>query len=92
LKIVYFVDIMTSKKKKRFVVSDSSEDSNELETEDIYNDKQREEMLEDDEITAAENSFMQGREMTPKTAKRLKKVDHKDSVSVELAENEYADD
>jgi hypothetical protein len=35
----------------------------ETETEDIYDDKQREEMLDEDEITAAENAFMQGREM-----------------------------
>lgn len=83
---------MTTKKKKRFVEPEDSEESNELETEDIYNDEQREEMLEEDEITAAENGFMQGREMTPKTAKRLKKFNHKDSVSVELAEDEYSDD
>ena len=83
---------MTTKKKKRFVEPEDSEESNELETEDIYNDEQREEMLEEDEITAAENGFMQGREMGPKTAKRLKKFNHKDSVSVELAEDEYSDD
>jgi hypothetical protein len=35
----------------------------ETETEDDYDDKQREEMLDEDEITAAENAFMQGREM-----------------------------
>ena len=34
----------------------------EEETEDIYNSKEREEMLEDDEITAAEEGFMKGRE------------------------------
>ena len=83
---------MTTKKKKRFAVSGDSEESNELETEDIYNDEQREEMLEEDEITAAENGFMQGREMTQKTVKRLKEFNHKDSVSVELAEDEYSDD
>jgi DNA-directed RNA polymerase specialized sigma24 family protein len=37
----------------------------ETETEDDYDDKQREEMLDEDEITAAENAFMQGREMKP---------------------------
>jgi hypothetical protein len=37
----------------------------ETETEDIYDDKQREEILDEDEITAAENAFMQGREMKP---------------------------
>ncbi len=83
---------MTAKKKKRFVLTDDSKVSNELETEDIYNDEQREEMLQDDEITAAEDGFMRGREMTPKTAKRLKKSSHEDSVSVELAEDEYGED
>lgn len=29
---------------------------------DIYDAEQREEMLEDDEITGAENAFMEGRE------------------------------
>jgi hypothetical protein len=61
----------------------------ETETEDIYNDKQREEMLKEDEITAAENAFMQGRDMTPE---RRKRPMHKDTVSVELAEDEYKDD
>jgi len=37
----------------------------ETETEDIYDDIQREEMLKEDEISAAENAFMQGREMKP---------------------------
>ena len=83
---------MTAKKKKRFVLADDSKVSNELETEDIYIDEQREEMLQDDEITAAEDGFMRGREMTPKTAKRLKKSSHEDTVSVELAEDEYGDD
>jgi hypothetical protein len=36
-------------------------DEESTETKDIYNDKQREEMLKEDEITAAENAFMQGR-------------------------------
>jgi len=35
----------------------------ERETGDIYDDKQRGEMLKADAITAAENAFMQGREM-----------------------------
>jgi len=60
----------------------------ETETEDIYDDKQREEMLDEDEITAAENAFMQGREMTPDK----KHPAHKDTVSVELAEEEYEED
>ena len=58
-------------------------------TEDIYDDKQREEMLDEDEITAAENAFMLGREMTPD---KKKHPAHKDTVSVELAEEEYEED
>jgi hypothetical protein len=61
----------------------------ETETENIYDDKQREKMLEEDEITAAENAFMQGREMTPDKKKHPK---HKDTVSVELAKEEYEED
>jgi hypothetical protein len=35
----------------------------------IYDPKQREEMLKDDEITAAESGFMAGRELTEKRKK-----------------------
>jgi hypothetical protein len=61
----------------------------ETETEDIYDDKQREEMLDEDEITAAENAFMKVREMQPYNKKH---PTHKDTVSVELAEDEYEED
>jgi hypothetical protein len=61
----------------------------ETETENIYDDKQRGEMLKADGITAAENAFMQGREMTPDKKKHPK---HKDTVSVELAKEEYEED
>jgi hypothetical protein len=46
-------------------------------------------MLKADGITAAENAFMQGREMKPEKRKR---PTHKDTVSVQLAENEYKED
>lgn len=71
--------------------TDDVEKQEDAETEDIYNDEQRENMLEEDEITAAENAFMQGREITPEK-KKTKKTSHDDSVSVELAENEYSED
>jgi len=64
----------------------------ETEAEDIYDEKQREKMLEEDEITAAENAFMQGRDMKPKKRKRPTQIGHKDTVSVELAEDEYKED
>jgi len=67
----------------------------ERETGDIYDDKQREEMLEADGITAAENAFMQGRKKADKKQKRdlgLEGKQHDDSTSVELAKEEYQDD
>ena len=67
-------------------------DNLESETEDIYDDKQREQMLEDDEITAAENAFMEGREMKSKKDKKAKKTGHDDSISVELSKKEYEED
>jgi len=69
------------------------EKQDETETEDIYADEQREKMLDEDEITAAENAFMQGREMKPEKIKNNKKTgDHEESISVELAEEEYTED
>jgi hypothetical protein len=57
----------------------------ERETGDIYDDKQRGEMLEADVITAAENAFMQGRKKADKRQKRDLSLDgkqHDDSSSV----------
>ena len=64
------------------------------ETEDIYNSKEREEMLDDDEITAAEAGFMRGREEETPSKKQTRKnaVSHDDSVSVELAKEDAEDD
>jgi hypothetical protein len=45
--------------------------------------------LKADGITAAENAFMRGREMKPEKRKRRT---HKDTVSVQLAEDEYKED
>jgi hypothetical protein len=83
---------MNKKKEKLFDDTERSKESEESETEDIYNDDQREEMLVDDEITAAEDGFMRGRELTAKNVKRFKRPKHEDSVSVELAEDDYRDD
>jgi hypothetical protein len=77
------------KKKTEHIDTDDAEQKKEREDGDIYDDKQREEMLDEDEITASENAFMQGREITPKKRKR---PTHKDTVSVQLAEDEYKDD
>jgi hypothetical protein len=75
---------------KHVDTDDVDESDKEVETEDIYDDAQREEMLEDDEITASENAFMEGREQPP--PKKTKKGGHDDSVSVELAKDEYQED
>jgi hypothetical protein len=79
----------TKRKKTKHIDTDDAEQRIERETGDIYDDTQRGDMLEADGITAAENSFMQGREMTPK---KRKHPSHKDTVSVELAADEYTED
>ena len=82
---------MSKKRKIKHVEIDDVEKQEEIETEDIYDEEQRERMLDDDEITAAENAFMQGREIKPEK-RRSKKITHDDSVSVELAKEEYSED
>jgi hypothetical protein len=77
------------RKKTKHIDSDVAEQEEERETGDIYDDKQRGEMLKADGITAAENAFMQGREMKPD---KKKHPTHIDTVSVELAEEEYTED
>ena len=64
------------------------------ETFDAYDDEQRERMLEEDEITAAEAGFMQGREQEPPSKKATQRnaISHDDSTSVELAKQESEDD
>ena len=79
----------TKRKKTKHIDTDDIEQEKERETGDIYDDKQREEMLRADGITAAENAFMQGREM--KQEKRKRRT-HKNTVSVQLAEDEYQED
>ena len=83
---------MSKKRKVPHFNTDEVKKPDETETEDIYDDEQREKMLDEDEITAAENAFMQGREMNPKKRKDNKRVSHDDSVPVELAEDEYTED
>jgi hypothetical protein len=64
------------------------------ETFDAYNTAQREHMLEEDEITAAEAGFMRGREQEPpsKKATRRNAISHADSTSVELAKEDSEED
>jgi hypothetical protein len=77
---------MRKEKRKRV-----REEEKEAETMDIYDEKQLEEMLENDEITEAEYSFMLGRERKKKKL-GLKRREHEDTQSVELAKNEYEED
>jgi hypothetical protein len=65
----------------------------EEETEDIYNAKEREKMLEEDEITAAEEGFMNGRDEPPsKKETRKNAISHDDQIAVELAKEDAEDD
>ncbi|MCW4034941.1 MAG: hypothetical protein NWF03_06215 [Candidatus Bathyarchaeota archaeon] len=78
------------KQKKKFV---SKEPEKETETMDVYNDKELEQMLEDDEITDAEYNFMLGREKVgKKKSLGLERKEHEDSVADELAKAEYEED
>jgi hypothetical protein len=85
---------MSKKRKMKHVDTDDVvEQEKETDTEDVYDDEQREEMLDEDEITASENGFMQGREQEPEKRKQHKQKNrHDDSVSVELAKDEYQED
>ncbi len=55
---------------------------------EVYGEATRDSLLDDDEITAAELFFMEGREGHLWRRKRA----HRDSRSVELAEGEYFED
>jgi hypothetical protein len=70
------------------------EGEEETETMDVYDEEQLEEMLENDEITEAEYSFMLGREKVGKKKKLLglERREHEDTQSVELAKGEYEED
>jgi hypothetical protein len=58
------------------------------ETEDIYNEKQMDEMLKDGEISAGEYGFMAGREVSDRKKKRILVKEHEDTPSVELAKDD----
>ena len=64
------------------------------ETDDPYDTEERENMLDEDEITAAEEGFMKGREQEPPSKKQTRKnaVSHDDTVSVELAKEDSEED
>ena len=58
---------------------------------DIYDEAQRDIMLEDDEITLKEYEFMAGRTMKL-SKKKWGWREHTDTLSVKLAEEDYKDD
>ncbi len=70
------------------------EDEAEYETEDVYDTHERERMLDDDNITGAEEGFMRGREQEPPNKKetRKKAISHDDQISVELAKEDTEED
>jgi len=81
------------KEKRKSISEENEEPEEENETMDIYSEKQLEEMLENDEITEAEYSFMLGREkIKKKNELGLERKEHEDTQSVELAKSEYEDD
>ncbi len=69
-------------------LSIQSGDSPESTADEIYDEETRDQLLDDDEITAAEAFFMEGRE----GHLWLRKERHRDTKSVELAEEDYFDD
>jgi hypothetical protein len=64
------------------------------ETDDIYDTDERNEMLDDDEITAAEEGFMRGhqREEPSKRQTLRNAISHTDETADELAKEDAEDD
>ena len=79
------------KKVRRKVAHEEPE--KETETMDVYDEKELEEMLDNDEITEAEYSFMLGREKIREKKKLgLERGEHQDTLSDNLAKEEYEED
>jgi hypothetical protein len=64
------------------------------EADDPYDTQQREKLLDDDEITAAEAGFMEGHEQEPPSKKETRKnaISHDDQPAVELAKEDSEED
>jgi hypothetical protein len=71
-----------------------SKQDKEEETDDLYDTAERETQLDDDEVTAAEAGFMEGREQEPPSKKETRKnaISHTDEVATELAKEDAEDD
>ena len=81
------------KRKKPENEEDEIIDKEDEEPEDIYDEESRDDMVENDEITAAEEGFMRGWEGNVEGGKKHKKdSDHNDTTSVELVKDQYNED
>ncbi len=71
-----------------------NKEDKEEETEDIYDTDVRETMLDDDEITSAEEGFMRGHEQEPPSKRQTRKnaISHDDQIADELAKEDAEDD
>jgi hypothetical protein len=71
-----------------------SKDEKVWETDDVYDTDEREAMLDEDEITDAEEGFMKGQTQEPPSKKETKKnsLKHADTIPVELAKEDSEDD
>ena len=78
------------KKEKKIIIPKNQDE--ETKTMDIYDKNQLDEMLENDEVTEAEYSFMLGREVTKEKKLGLQRKEHQDTHAGELAKTEYEDD
>lgn len=85
---------MTKKvRKKPEIEEDEIIEKEDQDPGDIYDEESRDEMVEDDEITAAEEGFMRGWDGTVEGGKKHKKdSDHNDATSVELVKEQYNED
>jgi hypothetical protein len=92
--LIMELNSMTKKKNKNLEIEeDEIIDKGDEEHEDIYDEESREEMVENDEITAAEEGFMRGWDGTVEGGKKHKKdSDHNDTTSVELVKDQYNED
>ncbi|MBI0584777.1 MAG: hypothetical protein ISF22_11220 [Methanomassiliicoccus sp.] len=84
---------MTGKRRTRPESEEKFSREEPKEPEDIYDEDTRQEMVEDDSITASEEGFMRGWDGTIEGGKKRKKGVHaRDTVSVDLVKEEYKED
>ncbi|OPY32004.1 MAG: hypothetical protein A4E32_01613 [Methanomassiliicoccales archaeon PtaU1.Bin124] len=84
---------MPVKKKKAEDEEKFASGEEDEESEEFYDEDDREEMLENDEITAGEEGFMRGWDGEIEGGKKRKRAsEHKDEVSGELIKEQYQED